>query len=399
MARSPEVAGRDSALAARAPKPERSRAPKAPEAPEDVILEVDDKGTVERAPDQREVSPENYQEAEERMVAEAKANAEQRFGGFFASVRARMEAITTRAKEAFFGGVGAVADVAKIPGKTASALAEVGKSLPEMGLEVGKQIYNDIAEPVFVDPALALGRGTFNAAERLAGGAVHAAFAAEDALRVGKERLEGVTLQSILDFAERAYLEKQPEIDQRIADIDVRITQATALLSSASKSTRAAAQNALRNLESMKRNAEIARAEKKASAKAAVDAAKRKAATPIANDRQFAHSDVVRTIDGADALLAELRNKSLDAQEAYEDAMTELDTKLRESFTFMDRMKVKMEIAKTKMRYEVNKAFDDRILGQAEKENAAAAKVHAAMEAQREVDEDEEAKAWFRNAA
>lgn len=398
MARSPEAASRDSALAARAPKsPERKRAPKAPEAPEDVILEVNEKSAVERAPDQREVSSESYTETGERMVAEAKANAEQRFGGFFASVRARMEAITTRAKEAFFGGV--AADVAKIPGKTARALAEVGKSLPEMGLEVGKQMYNDVAEPVFVDPALALGRGTFNAAERFAGGAVNAAFAAEDALRAGKERLEGVSLQSILDFAEKAYLDAEAGDEQMLEKIDARITQATALLSSASKSTRAAAQNALRNLESMKRNAEIARAEKKASAKAAVDAAKRKAATPIANDRQFAHSDVVSTIDGAGALLAELRNKSLDAQEAYEDAMTELDTKLRESFTFMDRMRVKMEIAKTKMRYEVNKAFDDRILGQAEKENAAAANVRAAMEAQRAVDEDVEAKAWFRKAA
>lgn len=261
MMRSAEMGAKDESLANRVPRiPVRAEAPAAKglsPAEADWMRDGDEgRGRDTRNTVARELAPweqESISEQGERKVAELKADAEARFGGFFASVRSRMESIKNRVAQALFTTVGAGMEAGTIVKGTAQGAMEVAQAFnPANSLErnnrenVYRNIASDLAEefaPVVqanVDLVKAVGRGI---------GKAGAAGVGLGAMGVGAA-IEGGKQAAVAGRAAKESMSNYASDKAR--EIEAAITNAKISLDSAKGSARTAAENTLRTLEAQK---------------------------------------------------------------------------------------------------------------------------------------------------
>ncbi|MEK9155602.1 MAG: hypothetical protein AAB839_03045 [Patescibacteria group bacterium] len=460
MARSIEDAAARSRQMAEDPRFARPEAAKkGPEKAEDVILEASET-EIERAADQTPAEQEGYAEAGERKVAEVKAAAEQRFGGFFAGVRSRMESIKSRAMKALYGVVGAGMEAGTVARKTGEGFVEVARSMPEAAANMAGFVYDDLVEPVFVDPAKAVGRGLKGAAEIGVGlgimgatGAGRAAIeggrraaeagrnakdrgvemaqnalkeveeniasaktavekakggakiVAENALRsLEAKRLDlnirtgelkadaSLKVEQMVDVVKGGYAQGKEALAARVEQINGALDNAKELARTATGATKDAAVYAVRILEMRKLDAELSTKEALASAREKGAAAGRAtargaravgrgAATAgaagvgatilvVQGGYELGRRGVAGTIAGAEAVGDRMREVSAKGKERYDATMEALNGKLENAVGFYEKMRVRLEIAKTKFRQGLNEAYKALVTDEMREENA-----------------------------
>ncbi len=427
-----EVARRSEELAARVP-----RAEKPTEVENPLTLEMDEEGRATKSHEHAEAQLESMTEAGERKVAEMKAAAEERFGGFFAGMRSRMESIKNRAAQALFGAVGFGMEAGTAVRKTGGAMMDGVRGVPEAAKGVAGFVYDDLIEPTMVAPAKAIARGAATAGMMGVGlgvaGAVGAAGLAMEggrrAMKAGteakerasaysqekKQELEGALVKARATFegakggartvAENAlrsleskkldmqirsgelradaalkisdmkdlvsgkFDETLESIDARMEKYDTAVANAKELLKSKSEATRTAAENAIMILGARKLDAEIALKEATAAGKEraaaagragvrGVKAVGRGAGTVAAVGAgavilgagagyELGRRGVLGTIAGAEAVREKMGEVSTKGKERYTATMEALSDKLDKAVGFMEKMKLRLEIAKT----------------------------------------------------
>lgn len=261
---------RSEQLIARVPKAERPGEPANP-----LTLEKSDDGATETYKNS-EVQRETTTEAGERKVAEFKAAVEERFGGFFAGVRNRMEAIKNRAAQMLFGAVGGAMEAGTIVKKTGEGAMEVASAFNPLNSPQrnGKEnVYSNVASdlkeefaPVAeanVAAAKAFGRGTKAALEAGVGlGVMGAVAGAGMAVEGGRRALAA---------GQRGKEAAVGYSQDKVRELDGAIANAKIALAEAKGGAKTVAEDALRSLQAKKLAVEIRAGELKKDAGLRVD--------------------------------------------------------------------------------------------------------------------------------